>query len=168
MWHYKVYEQLVIWRKKLVLSYNRTYKTPCMKNDILQQFISSREFLLKEKAILEDRLAKINSALKTSDVGTIVQTASKAGRPAKLKVAGAVKAPKVKATRAKRAKNAVSLKDAMLQATAAKPLGREDILAALKKSGYKFSTDKPLNSMGVYLYNKKFFKNDGGKFGPAK
>ena len=42
------------------------------------------------------------------------------------------------------------------------------ILAAVKKEGYKFTTDKPFASINVVLYTKGQFKNTDGKFSPAK
>jgi hypothetical protein len=41
------------------------------------------------------------------------------------------------------------------------------ILVAVEKSGYKFATAKPLNSINVILYGKKpNFNNADGKFSP--
>jgi hypothetical protein len=42
---------------------------------------------------------------------------------------------------------------------------KHEILDAILMLGYQFSTDDPLNSLGVVLYGKKpKFKNEKGKF----
>jgi hypothetical protein len=50
-----------------------------------------------------------------------------------------------------------------------KALSKHDILDAVLRSGYQFSTDDPLNSLGVILYGKNpKFENNGGKFSLPK
>lgn len=61
----------------------------------------------------------------------------------------------------------MSLPEAVLQVTAKKPLSAKEIVAAVQKVGYKFSTNNPMNSTRTMLYTNKKFKNNGGKFGPA-
>ncbi|MGZ8898636.1 MAG: hypothetical protein ACXW3Z_00950, partial [Limisphaerales bacterium] len=47
------------------------------------------------------------------------------------------------------------------------PLSKEEILNGVKQLGYRFSTNNPLNSLGVILYGKSpKFKNDAGRFSP--
>lgn len=116
--------------------------------DIIKQFLSSRESLQKEKAALEHRLAQINRALSTP-----VSTAP-AGTP--------------KRKAAARLANKLSLREAIVQATQAKPLTKLEILAAVKKLGYRFATKDPMNSLGATLYIPKQFKNVGGKFSAVK
>lgn len=67
-----------------------------------------------------------------------------------------------------RVQNKLSLREAVRQATARKPLTKAEILEAVSKLGYKFSTNKPANSLNSVLYgDKKEFKNFDGRFGLA-
>jgi hypothetical protein len=125
-----------------------------MKRDPLKQFVSLRESLLKKKAALETELSLINKAL-----------AIEPGAPsAPIKAIGKSAATAVKR---KRAKNEMSLKEAVLAVTKAKPLAKAEILAAVSKSGYTFTAKSPMNSLNTLLYGDKSFKNHDGKFGPA-
>jgi hypothetical protein len=46
-----------------------------------------------------------------------------------------------------------------------KSLTKHEILDAVLASGYQFSTNDPLNSLGVILYGKNpKFKNQNGRF----
>ncbi len=141
-----------------------------MKIDKLKQYVSLREQLLRDKAELESRLAEINKALGAVSTSTPVSTASAPAVKRGRKPAAAAAAPKAKATKAaagKRAKNTVSLREAVLAATKAKPLARQEILTAVQAAGYKFAAKDPLNSLSTLLYTDKGIKNYGGKFGPA-
>ncbi len=120
-----------------------------MKHDPIQTYIAVREFLLKERATLEARLSRINEAFNTDGHGTAVRAAKPSPKPAK------------------RTKNRLSLKAAINEVTKAKPLTKPEILTAVKKLGYKFGSDKPINSLNVVLYSNRQFKNSGGKFSPA-
>ena len=139
-----------------------------MKIDKLKQYVSLREQLLRDKAELESRLAEINKALGAVSSGTpaaatSVPAAKRGRKPAA--AAPVAKAPKGGA--GKRAKNTVSLREAVLAATKAKPLARQEILTAVQAAGYKFAAKDPLNSLSTLLYTDKGIKNYGGKFGPA-
>ena len=120
-----------------------------MRIDSVKQFLTIHESLLKEKAALEARLAQINQALALKG----------SGAPA-IGFRQSTKRPK-------RHKNRLSLRAAAMEATKAKPLSKREILAAIKKLGYEFTTTKPLNSLNAVLYSKRQFKNAGGKFSPA-
>ena len=51
--------------------------------------------------------------------------------------------------------------------TRSRPLSKPEILQAVQKIGYKFTTKDPLNSLNAMLYapaNK--FRNQNGRFGP--
>jgi hypothetical protein len=141
-----------------------------MKNDKLKQFVSLREQLLRDKADLEARLNEINKALgavagAAAAPVIAVATVSKRGRKASaLKPATA---HVTKPASRKRAQNSVSLREAVLNATKAKPLSRQEILAAVQSAGYVFTAKDPLNSLSTLLYTDKGIKNHGGKFGPA-
>ena len=124
-----------------------------MKAVSVQKFVSLRAALLKEKAALESRLAQIRNALD--------------GTPAKTS-AGPVAAPTKRRYRRRRARNSMSKTEAILKATAAKPLTKVEILKAVKDLGYKFTARDPINSLSATLYASKQIKNFGGKFGPAK
>jgi hypothetical protein len=123
-----------------------------MRLDSVARFVTSRAALLKEKAALESRLARITEAL---DGAPAKAPAPRAATPAKRR-------------RRRLAKNKMSLTEAILKATAAKPLPKAEILAAVKQLGYAFTAKNPLNSLSVTLYREKRIKNFGGKFGPAK
>jgi hypothetical protein len=132
-----------------------------MRSTTIKKFMAMREALVKEKAALETRLAEINEALGVASEiaeATAPAPAKKRGRPAaKKKAAGKKRGP--------RAKSSVSLKAAVLKVLGKKGLSRKDIVVAVQKSGYTFSTKNPLNSVSAMLYSdKKTFKNKGGKF----
>ncbi len=58
-----------------------------------------------------------------------------------------------------------SLKRAVMQVISSQPRTKEEVLEAVKKLGYRFTTPKPLNSLGVILYGKSpKFRNEGGRF----
>jgi hypothetical protein len=118
-----------------------------MKVDAVKQFVALRAALTSEKARLQVRLAEIERAL------------------------GAA-APSVKSvpssSRRARARNAMSLKEAVARVTRNKPMTRPEILEAIKKIGYKFTAQDPMNSLNVTLYTKGNFKNKNGKFSPLK
>ena len=135
-----------------------------MKRDPLKQFVSLRNALQQRKQELESELVHINRALgvQSTAAPTVapapaapVAVARRGRKPGSGKVSG------------KRARNEVSLKEAVVAATKAKPLAKPEILAAIAKNGYKFSAKNPMNSLNTLLYSDKGFKNHGGKFGPA-
>ncbi len=124
-----------------------------MTSDI-KKYISLRDSLIQEKTRLENRLREINSALgqgQESERGPSTSVARV-----------------VTASRGRRGvRSGLSLREAVLQATAKGPLTKEQILDSVKKLGYRFSTNNPLNSLGVILYGKNpKFKNDAGRFSP--
>jgi hypothetical protein len=122
-----------------------------MKNDKFKQYVTLRESLLKENAALEARLTQINKALGSEN------SAAKAGQ----KAAPAARAPQ-------RIDNPMSLKEAVRKVTSVRPLTKKEILEGIKKIGYRFAAKDPMNSLNVILYSKGQFKNEDGKFSPAK
>jgi hypothetical protein len=132
-----------------------------MKLDSLKKFVSLRESLQKEKAVLEQRLAEINAALGVDSAAV----AAPAPVARKKKAKAGSKGPRAKGARGG---NSMSLRDAVLKATSEKPLTKQEILKAVEKLGYTFNTKKPLASVNVVLYSKKQFKQVDGKFSPAK
>ena len=125
-----------------------------VKADAVKQFVASRAALAAEKARLEARLAEIDRVL--GQAAAALTSVRPAARPVARGVGRG------------RARNAMSLKEAVIQVTRNKPMTRPEILQAIKKLGYKFAAKDPLNSLNVTLYTKGNFKNDSGKFSPLK
>jgi hypothetical protein len=64
-----------------------------------------------------------------------------------------------------RARNELSLKEAVLQVIKGKAMTKQEILDAVLATGYQFTTDDPLNSLGVVLYGRNpELKRDGKRF----
>ena len=124
-----------------------------MRSDI-KKYITLRDSLIQEKTQLESRLREINSALGQSEhAGGGFGSSIARGATARRGRRGA--------------RSGLSLRDAVLQATAKGALTKEQILEAVKGLGYRFSTNNPLNSLGVILYGKSpKFKNSDGRFSP--
>ena len=107
-----------------------------------------RRDLETERARLVARLQAINSALGSAPIPS-----SSTSKPV---------------GRGRRAKGGLRLKDAVVQATQAKPLTKEEIYEAVKQLGYRFTTKKPMASINVTLYGKDpKFRNRTGKFSPV-
>jgi len=127
-----------------------------MKMNNVRKYIDLRDSLAREKAKLEERLAQINEAL-----GHSMSAPAEASAPV----------PPLPAARRggrRSGKGGLSLRDAVLQATAKAALTKQEILNAIHAIGYRFSTKNPLNSLGVILYGKKpRFKNQDGRFSPV-
>jgi hypothetical protein len=134
-----------------------------MNSSSLEKYVALRSELVKEKATLEARLAKINQVLGSEKAAPVAAVA-----PAKPVVRALISKSKKARKKAAGPKNTLTMKEAVLQVTKGKLLTRQEILDAVKKIGYKFSTKNPFNSMGVLLYNKKVMKNVNGKFTPVK
>ena len=125
-----------------------------MKIDNLRKYVDLRNSLTREKAQLEERLRQINDALGEASLAPAAPSqqgmaarGGKRGRPAA---------------------SGLSLREAVLQATSQQALTKQEILDAVKQMGYRFSTNNPMNSLGVILYGKNpRFKNDNGRFSPA-
>jgi len=124
-----------------------------VKNDSIRQFISLRTALVQEKSALVARLREIEEAL----AGNVSTVARGIGRNRVARRAAA-----------HRLKNPMSLKAAVVKVTPAKPATKDQILAGVRKLGYRSATSDPMNSLNVVLYSGKAFKNAAGKFSPAK
>ena len=121
---------------------------PAMKNapDPLKQYVALRDSIFAEREQLVTRLREMDEALGAMG----------------LRGKDSYYGPN---TRTGRVRNEVSLKEAVLQVIEGKSMTKHEILDAVLALGYQFSTDDPLNSLGVILYGKKpKFKNDHGKF----
>ena len=126
-----------------------------MKVDSIRRYMTLHATLVKEKASLEERLARIDRAL----AGNMRQPArGAAGVPAARPGSG----------RRRRARNPMSLREAVLQAISARPLTKRDIMAAVTRSGYKFRARDPMNSLNALLYAKGRFRRINGKFASVK
>jgi hypothetical protein len=119
-----------------------------MKLDAIQQFTKLRNSLVAEKSRLEQRLSQLDLVLGLSNGNGTGRTEGVArGRG--------------------RGRRGLSLKAAMIQATAKKALTKEEILAAVQKAGYKFATKRPLATLNAYLYQKGQFVRRDGRFTAA-
>ena len=138
-----------------------------MKSDSLQQYVPRLESILKEKAELEERLGEIDQILQSLRSKESSSSPPSSGGGGK-KAGPSAKVSKKAGVRT-RAQNKLSLREAVRQATTRKPLTKAEILEAIGKLGYKFSTSNPLNSLSSVLYgDKKEFQNVGGRFSPIK
>ena len=138
-----------------------------MKSDSLQQYVPRLESILNERAELEKRLGEIDQILQSLQSKEASSSSPPSGGA---KRARAAKKVSRKAAARTRAQNKLSLREAIQQATARKPLTKVEILEAIGKLGYKFSTSNPLNSLSSVLYgDRKEFQNvGGGRFSPIK
>jgi hypothetical protein len=125
-----------------------------MKIDALKQFSKLRNALLQERSHLEQRLSQINALVGPETEVKHAPTASGRGRR--------------RGPGGRRRRGKMSLREAIIQVTSAKPLTKEEILEAVKKIGYRFSTSKPLASINSHLYQKGAFVRHNGRFAPGK
>ena len=117
-----------------------------MKSDALKQYVALRDSIFAEREQLITRLREIDEALGAMG----------------LRGRDAYYGPR---TPTGRVRNELSLKEAVLKVIDGKALTKHEILDSVLRMGYQFSTDDPLNSLGVILYGKSpKFKNEGGKF----
>lgn len=129
-----------------------------MRLDSLQQYISLREQLTREKSELEQRLQLINQALGAGEAAVVALPAA-AARPAGGRTAGATAGPR----RGRPPESGLSLREAVLKVLSSGAKSKEDVLAGVQALGYRFTTKDPLNSLGVILYgrNPKFNRENG-------
>ena len=117
-----------------------------MKPDALKQYVALRDAIFSEREQLITRLREIDEALGAMG----------------LRGRDSYYGPR---TPTGRVRNEMSLKDAVMKVIEGKALTKHEILDSVLRMGYQFSTDDPLNSLGVILYGKSpKFRNDGGKF----
>ena len=124
-----------------------------MRNNSLQQFVRLRQQLTQERGQLEERLRQISEALGEMPLHSL--------SPAQGATASAPAQP---SRRGKRGSGGgQSLREHVLAVLQNGAMTKEEVLAAVQKRGYKFSTSNPLNSLGVILYGKnpKFNRADG-------
>jgi hypothetical protein len=117
-----------------------------MKSDALSEYVSLRDGIINEREQLIKRLREIDDAIGAMGVR---------GRDSYY-------GPR---TPTGRARNEMSLKEAVSKVIEGKSLRKDEILDAVLRLGYQFSTDDPMNSLGVILYGKNpKFKTVDGRF----
>jgi hypothetical protein len=114
--------------------------------DKLKQFVGLQEEITKEREQLMTRLRELDEALGAMG----------------LRGRDSYYGPR---TPTGRVRNGMSLKEVVIKVLEGKALSKHEILDAVIATGYQFSTDDPLNSLGVILYGKNpRFKNEKKKF----
>jgi hypothetical protein len=117
-----------------------------MKQDALKQYVALRDAIFAEREQLISRLREIDEAL--GSMG--------------LRGKDSYYGPR---TPTGRVRNEMSLKEAVMKVIEGRELTKHEILDAVLRLGYQFSTDDPLNSLGVILYGRSpKFKNENGRF----
>ncbi|MCB1125366.1 MAG: hypothetical protein KDM81_02640 [Verrucomicrobiae bacterium] len=142
--------------------------------DTVKEFLALRGALLTERKQLLERLAQIEAAL--ADGGATRSPGGTPGprgrRPAtERSPAAPVKRAKAKGVRgrpAKRVRNKTSLRDMALKVTRGNPMTKEQIIEAVVQAGYVFNAADPMPSLNSVLYSRNQFKNQDGRFSPAK
>lgn len=120
-----------------------------MGSDALQQFRESRQALLKEKADIEKRLAALTEEL------------AKDAPDAASHLLG----PSLELGRSrKHFKNKMTLREAVRQLTAQRPLTEEEILTELKNLGYRFATADRKASLKAILRGTRQFRKKKGRY----
>ena len=115
-------------------------------NNALKRFVALRDEILAEREQIVIRLREVDAALGAMG----------------LRGGALFYGPR---TPTGRIRNEMSLKEAVLKVIDGKALTKHQILDAVLALGYQFSTNDPLNSLGVILYGKNpRFKNEHGKF----
>src|SRR3954447_22541817 len=117
-----------------------------MRSDALKRYVALRDSLFAEREQLITRLREIDEALGAMG----------------LRGRDTYYGPR---TPTGRVRNELSLKEAVAKVIQGKALTKHEILDAVLRLGYQFSTDDPLNSLGVILYGRNpKFKNENGRF----
>ena len=123
--------------------------------DPLTQLTALRAALEQERAKIQERLQQIEAALGDGGPAAFIRSGQNGVAPSR--------------RRGPRARNTLTVREAVAKATASRPLGLSEIVLAVGKLGYKFTSKNPQNSLGAYLYGKdgrKHFKRVNGKFAP--
>jgi hypothetical protein len=137
-----------------------------MKIDI-RHFAVLRKSLENERDALRARLFEINAALgleSGSDSPVPSVSSILAPRQSPKKQPRRVTTP---SRRAAAAATKLTMRDAIKIATARRALGIGDLVGAMQQLGYQFTSKKPANSLGAYLYGpsgKEHFKRVDGRF----
>ena len=138
--------QRAVTKNRLRGLFSSRYGGFAMKPDALKQYVALRDSIFAEREQLITRLREIDEALGAMG----------------LRGRDSYYGPR---TPTGRVRNELSLKEAVMKVIEGKALTKHEILDSVLRMGYQFSTDDPLNSLGVILYGKNpKFKNEGGKF----
>ena len=114
-----------------------------MKRNLVQEYISVRAAVEREREGILARLREIEDALGRTANG--LPTSGRRGRRG----------------------NPMPLRDAILRVTSQRPLTKEEIVEAVKRLGYRFTSKNPSNVVGVLVYGTNpAFRNEGGRFSP--
>ena len=141
-----------------------------MKNDNLEAFVRLRRELMQEKEQLSRRLTQINEALGDMPMPSLSASEGAAvpeEESEEEETAAPAPAAKRGPGRGRRAAGGSggSLREHVMEVLRSGPKTKEEVLQAVQKRGYKFSTNNPLNSLGVILYGKNpKFERVNGKF----
>jgi hypothetical protein len=116
-----------------------------MNKDPLKQYVILRRQLEDERSRMEKRLRDINDALSQSRSAGSAVTAS--------------------AQEGKTSRGSISVKQAVIQVTAKRPLSKQEILEELNGMGVVIGSADPFNYLNTILYGKNpRFKREDGKF----
>ena len=123
-----------------------------------------RTSLERERAAIRERLAELERVLgnPTSEQGLTAgdRTARQAGQTQTRQASGVRRGTR---------RGQLTIRDAITTATQRGPVGISDLVPAVKKLGYKFTSKNPVNSLGAYLYGpagKEHFRRVEGGFIP--
>jgi hypothetical protein len=135
--------------------------------DPIQQFVRLRTNLERERESLRNRLTEVERALGLAAPTAAASNAPRRGRPPGSK--NRPQAPaKPRPAGAPNPQNKMSMRDAIAKALGKQPLGIKDVVAGMKKLGYRFKSSNPVNSVGAFLYGpegkKTFVRGKDGLF----
>ena len=132
-----------------------------MRTTSLEQFVRLRRELTQERETLQNRLRDINEALGEMPLPSLSAAQGAAGQSARGKLG-----------RGRGGRRAAgggggggSLREHVIAVLQGGPKTKEEVLSAVQNRGYRFSTNNPLNSLGVILYGRNpKFNREGGQF----
>ena len=126
-----------------------------MRTTSLEQFVRLHRELTQERQALQARLHDINEALGEMPLPSLSPIQG-AARPS----------ARGGARRGRRAAGGgISLREHVIAVLQGGPKTKEEVLAAVQQRGYRFSTNNPLNSLGVILYGRNpRFQRANGRF----
>lgn len=120
--------------------------------DNISRFVALRGMLEAERSAIYQRLRELDAALGAA-AGTQEQPKAASPSPAPLVPRRRGRPPGSRNTSSAGAK--FGLREAIAQAVARGPLLLRDLVPAVQKLGYRFTSKNPYNSMGAYLYSPR-------------
>ena len=132
-----------------------------LQRDIVGEAMALFQRLQQERGQHQNRIDEIDRALGHLRGAAPAAAAKTAARPAKVK--------SVVVGRRGRGGNPMPLRAALVQVLAHGPRTKQELMAGVRKIGYRFKATDPMNSMQAFLYGagKKLFKRVDGKFSLA-